>query len=160
MKKLNRFALTAIMSLFALSAFAQTDWDFEWEQYHIVFTLAEDFKVTTNTAEEFTAQGDGMQFGIFPFSDESVDHSNIADYTVEIAKSIELEEVDDADVVELNGLQGAYVEGYKDGARVVLLGFLDPNSDTNFFSVITFADDDKTAEEEAVRIIKSFRKKK
>ena len=159
MKKLNRLALIAIMSLFALSAYSQNDWDYTWDQYNITFTLAEDFKVTTNAADEFTAKGDGMEFGIFPFTDETVDHTNITDYTVEIAKSVELEEVDDADVVTLNGLKGAYVEGYKDGSRVVLLGFLDPDSDTNFFAIITFADDDKNAEDEAVRIIKSFRKK-
>lgn len=158
MKKLNRLVSIAILSLFALAAHAQTD--YTWDQYHITFTLANDFKVISNTGEEFTAQGDGMEFGIFPFADESIDHTNIAEFTVEIAKSVELEEVDDADVVELNGLKGAYVEGYKDGSRVVLLGFIDPGSDTNFFSIITFGDDDKVAEDEAVAIIKSFRKKK
>jgi hypothetical protein len=159
MKELCRIGLVAVLSLFSLAAYSQDDWDYEWEQYHIVFTLAEDFKVTSNTAEEFVASGDGMEFGIFPFSDETVDHSNITEYTIAIAKTLKLEELDDVDVLNLNGLKGAYVEGYKEGVRIVLLGFIDPESDTNFFSVISFADDDKNAEDETVRIIKSFRKK-
>ncbi len=159
MKELCRIGLVAVLSLFSLAAYSQDDWDYEWEQYHIVFTLAEDFKVTSNTADEFVASGDGMEFGIFPFSDETVDHSNITEYTIAIAKTLKLEELDDVDVLDLNGLKGAYVEGYKEGVRIVLLGFIDPESDTNFFSVISFADDDKNAEDETVRIIKSFRKK-
>jgi hypothetical protein len=153
-------SLFFILCLFSLNnAHAQKTYDFEWEHYSIVFNLAEDFKVVTNTAEEFSAVGDGMEFAIFPFNDASLDASDIADYTVEIAKSLELEEIDDADVLKLNGLTGAYVEGYKAGDRVVLLGFMDPGSATNFFATITFGDDDKNAEDEAVRMIKSFRKK-
>lgn len=153
-----RITMFLLLSFFTVAVQAQ-DVDFEWTQHHIKFTLSEDFRVTANSAEEFTASGDGMEFGIFPFSDNTLDHSNIAEYTVEIAKSLELEEVDDVDVLSLNGLEGAYVEGYKDGDRVVLLGFIDPSSDTNFFAVITFADDDPEAEKEAVRMIESFRKK-
>lgn len=153
-----RFTLFLLLSFVTVAVQAQ-DVDFEWTQHNIKFTLAEDFKVTANSGDEFTASGDGMEFGIFPFSDNTIDHSNIAEYTVEIAKTLELEQVDDADVLSLNGLKGAYVEGFKDGNRVVLLGFIDPNSDTNFFSVITFDDTDAEAEKEAIRMIKSFRKK-
>lgn len=154
-----------ILLVFLLAGFtksdlySQKDYDYEWKQHNIVFTLPEDFKEVTNKADEFTASGDGMEFGIFPFSDASVDHSNITAYTIAIAKHIKLEELDDVDVMELNGLQGAYVEGFKEGARVVVLGFIDPDSDTNFFAMITFKDDDGVAEDEAVRILKSLRKK-
>jgi len=70
-----------------------------------------------------------------------------------------MEQLDDVDVAELNGLKGAYVEGYKDGLRIIILGFIDEESDTNFFATISFKDDDKEAEDEAVRMITSFRKK-
>ena len=152
-----KFQFIAFLALVSFNASAQTDW--EWSQHHIAFTLADDFKPVTNTGDEFTAKGDGMDFSIFPFGDQEIDHSSIADYTIEIAKSVELEQVDDADVIEINGLKGAYVEGYKEGHRVVLLGFIDPESETNFFAVITFADDDAEAEQEAIRMIRSFRKK-
>ncbi|MEP7269267.1 MAG: hypothetical protein ABI844_16730 [Saprospiraceae bacterium] len=145
--------------LFAINLSAQKDIDYEWAQHQIIFTLAEDFKPITNTADEFTAQGDGMDFGIFPFSDNTLDHSNITAYTLQVAKSLKMEQLDDVDVIELNGLEGAYVEGYKDGRRIITLGFIDPASDTNFFAVITFGDDDQEAEEEAIRMIESIRKK-
>jgi hypothetical protein len=152
-----RICLIAIFSMFAISVSAQTDW--EWAQHHIAFTLANDFKPVTNNGEEFTASGDGMEFGLFPFPDQTLDHSDIAAYTIAIATSLELTEVDDADVIEMNGLKGAYVEGFKDGNRIVMLGFIDPATETNFFAFITFADDDQEAENEAIRMIKSFRKK-
>lgn len=155
----NRWIFILLCLIGLNTAYAQKTFDYEWDHYSIVFNLAEDFKVVSNTSEEFTAVGDGMEFAIFPFNDASIDAGDIADYTVEIAKSLELEEIDDADVLKLNGLSGAFVEGYKDGDRVVLLGFIDPESATNFFATITFADDDKNAEDEAVRMIKSFGKK-
>jgi hypothetical protein len=159
MNQLCRIGLVALLSFVSVAAFSQDKWDFEWDQHNIAFTLAEDFKVVTNDGDEFSAKGDGMDFSIFPFSDNSIDHSNITEYTIAIAKTLELERLDDVDVLDLNGLKGAYVEGSKEGARVVLLGFIDPESDTNFFAVITFADDDDEATAEAIRMIKSFRKK-
>ena len=159
MKKLLNFILVLVSSLTISSLNAQQDWDFEWTQHNIIFTLAEDFKVITNTADEFTAKGDGMDFGIFPFNDNSVDQTDMISYTLAIAKSLNMEQLDDVDVIEMNGLKGSYVEGYKDGQRIVTLGFIDPESATNFFAVITFADNDEVAENEAVRMITSLRKK-
>lgn len=160
MFRIYHFAFLILLFLTTtFAAQAQQDWDYEWEQHNISFTLAEDFKTVTNTADEYTAKGDGMEFGIFPFADETIDATDISAYTLEVAKSLKLEQVDDADVLELNGLKGAYVEGYKEGDRIILLGFIDPSSATNFFSVITFGDNDEVAEDEAVRMISSIRKK-
>jgi len=38
------------------------------------------------------------------------------------------------------------------------MGVIDPNSDTNFFVIITFLDGDTNAVDEAVNICKSIRK--
>ncbi len=159
---MKRFLLLtlSIVAFYSIQGNSQSDYDYEWAHHNIAFTLAEDFKAVTNTADEFTARGDGMEFGIFPFSDATVDHSNITAYTIAIAKHIQLEELDDVDVVNLNGLNGAYVEGYKSGSRLIVLGFIDPDTDTNFFATISFNDNDAVAEEEAIRIITSLRKKK
>jgi len=151
------FVLLLLTTTFAVQA--QEDWNYEWEHYNISFTLAEDFKTVTNTADEYTAKGDGMEFGIFPFADETIDATDISAYTLEVAKSLKLEQLDDADVLKLNGLDGAYIEGYIEGDRVILLGFIDPSSATNFFALITFGDNDAVAEDEAVRMISSIRKK-
>jgi hypothetical protein len=155
----SRLVLFTLVCLATLTVQAQEYWNYEWSKYNLSFSLANDFKEVTNTADEFTAVGDGMEFAIFPFNDASIDHSDIAVYTLSIAKSLELEELDDVDVLDMNGLKGAYVEGYKDGDRIVLLGFIDPSSETNFFATITFGDDDSVAEDEAVRMITSIGKK-
>lgn len=155
-KMMRTFFFLAFLAI-AVQTQAQKDW--VWEQYSIAFTLADDFKPVSNSGEEFIAKGDGMDFSIFPFKDESINDDDIANYTVAVAKSMNLQEIDDADVLKLNGLNGAYVEGYKDGDRVILMGFIDPETDTNFFCVIEFGDTDKEAENEAVRMISSIRKK-
>lgn len=160
MKVLIRASFMFMLLFAVVKTQAQRYYDYEWTQYKVVFSLAGDFKPVVNNAEEFSAVGDGMEISIFPFNDNSISHDDIAEYTVAIAESMEAEEIDDADVIQLNGLKGAFVEAYKDGDRVVILGFIDPVSDSNFFAVITFADDDAEAEDEAVRIIRSFRKKK
>lgn len=156
---MNRIYLSSFFLFLTISVFSQKKFDYTWDHYSLVFTLASDFKPVTNNAEEFVAKGDGMEFSIFPFNDNSVKHDDIAAYTMDIAKSIKMEQLDDVDVIELNGLKGAYVEGYKDGDRIITLGFIDPESDTNFFCVITFGDKDKVAEAEAIEMIKSIRKK-
>ena len=160
MFRIYHFAFLILLFLTTTFAVqAQQDWDYEWEHHHISFTLAEDFKTVTNTADEYTAKGDGMEFAIFPFADETIDATDIIAYTTAVGKSLKLEQLDDADVLELNGLEGAYIQGYKEGDRIILVGFIDPLSATNFFALITFGDNDAVAEDEAVRMLKSIRKK-
>ncbi len=132
--------------------------DYTWDEYGIGFKLAPDFKEKVNNIEEFTADGDGMSLSIIPFKDETIDDSDIVKYTIGIAKSLNLEGIHDVDVISLKGFEGGYVEGVKDGAKVFLMGLIDPKSDTNFFVVITFLDNDAEATKEAVNICTSFRK--
>ena len=48
---------------------------------------------------------------------------------------------------------GYYVEGFKDGERVMLAGVIDVQSRTNFFIIITFDDKDDVAEKDALKIL-------
>ena len=156
---MKKFSFLVAFLFVANLAICQTDWDYEWEHYNIAFTLSDKFKVLKNTADEFTAQGNGISVSLFPFEDGSIDHTNITKYVLDIAKSVELEELDDVDIVELNGLKGAYVEGYKAGDRIIVLGFIDETSHTNFFATLNFADDDAKSEAAAIAILQSIRKK-
>ncbi|MBC7884575.1 MAG: hypothetical protein H7X99_03825 [Saprospiraceae bacterium] len=131
---------------------------YTWDEYGISFTLADDFKETVNNAEEFSADGDGMSLSIIPFLDESIDDSDITGYTMSIAASLNLGRIDDVSVIDVNGFKGAYAEGASDGAKIFIMGLIDPNSATNFFVIITFLDEDANAIEEAVNICKSIRK--
>lgn len=131
---------------------------YSWDEYGISFTLADDFRENTNNIEEFSASGDGMEMSIFPFKDANINDDDISQYTIGIAESIQMQEVDDVDLITLNDFKGGYVEGVKDGTRMFLMGLIDPNSDTNFFVLIAFANKDDEAVKEAVNIVKSIKK--
>lgn len=152
--------MKAFASIFflALSLSLSAQQKYTWDEYGISFSLADDFRETVNNIEEFSADGDGMSMSIIPFKDESIDDSDITKYTIGIAKSLNLEGIQDVDVISINNFEGGYVEGVKDGAKIFLMGLIDPNSATNFFVIITFIDEDKEAIKEAINICKSIRK--
>ena len=131
---------------------------YTWNEYGIGFTLADDFVEEANSIDEFSATGDGMSMSIIPFKDSSVSDNDITAYTIEIAQSLNLQEIDDVNVLEMNDFIGGYVEGYKDGVKIFLMGLIDPDTDTNFFVIITFVDQDVNATEEAINIVTSIHK--
>jgi hypothetical protein len=131
---------------------------YTWDEYGISFTLADDFKETVNTIDEFSASGDGMELAIIPFKDESIDDTDINAYTMSIAASLNLQRIEDVSVIDINGFKGGYAEGVLDGAKIFIMGLIDPTSDTNFFVIITFLDKDENATEEAVNICTSIKK--
>lgn len=132
--------------------------NYTWDEYGISFSLADDFKETVNNIEEFSAVGDGMDMSIIPFKDETIDDTDITGYTMAIAASLNLGRIDDVSTIDFNGFKGGYAEGEKDGVKLFLMGLIDPNSDTNFFVIISFLDQDQNAIDEAINICKSIRK--
>lgn len=132
--------------------------NYTWDEYGISFSLADDFRETVNNIEEFSAKGDGMDMSIIPFKDETIDDADITTYTMSIAASLELGRIDDVSKIDINGFKGGYAEGEKDGAKIFIMGLIDPNSDTNFFIIISFLDQDQNAIDEAINICKSIRK--
>ena len=120
--------------------------------------MADDFRETVNNIEEFSAVGDGMDMSIIPFKDETIDDTDITGYTMAIAASLNLGRIDDVSTIDFNGFKGGYAEGEKDGVKLFLMGLIDPNSDTNFFVIISFLDQDQNAIDEAINICKSIRK--
>ena len=92
--------------------------------------------------------------------EEDITLETMADALAEAAIAIEMEEVDRVLELTGNGLDGFYVEGFKNGHRVMLSGFIDPKSQTNFMMVITFLDDDNVADEDGIAIINSVRSNK
>lgn len=131
---------------------------YKWEEYGITFSLADDFKEVVNNIDEFSAVGDGMEMSIIPFADETIDDNDITAYTIAIAASLELDIIDDINVININGFKGGYAEGVSQGEKIFLMGLIDPNSDTNFFVIITFLDQDQNAIDEAIEICRSFQK--
>ncbi|MFZ1749390.1 MAG: hypothetical protein WAU01_04340, partial [Saprospiraceae bacterium] len=116
------------------------------------------FREVTNNLEEFSAVGDGMEISIIPFKDASIDDSDISAYTMAIAESLHLDRIDDVNIIDINGFKGGYAEGAKDGDKIFVMGLIDPDTETNFFVIITFMDDDANAIDEAINICNSIHK--
>ena len=128
-----------------------------WEKYKIQITVPDDFKVTKNTNEDFEMVGDGMELSIGIF-EGSISLDDLEEATIAGAKAIKMTEIDQAHETKINQLEGFFVEGFLDEDRVMFAGLLDPRTKTNMFVAITFADDDKNAEEEAFKILNSLKR--
>jgi hypothetical protein len=153
MKQLGLFIL---LTLFTYKMDAQHE--YTWEEYGISFSLADDFKETVNNIEEFSATGDGMEMSIIPFKDGSIDDNDITTYTMSVAASLKLDKIEDISTIDINGFKGGYAEGVQDGAKIFIMGLIDPDSETNFFVMIVFQDKDQNAIDEAINICKSIHK--
>lgn len=153
---MKNILLAILFFIISLSAYSQQV--YTWDDYGITFTLADDFVEKVSNGEEFTASGEGMELTILPFKDETVAHADITSYTMSIASSMNFQRIDDISTIKFNGFEGGYAEGVSDGVKVFIMGLLDPDSDTNFFVIIAFTDQDKYAIEEAINICKSIKR--
>lgn len=150
MKKL----FLAILLAFAFDGIAQST--YQWDYYGLKIDVPDDFKVTKNTDTEFEMSGKHMMLFMYLFEEDiSVEEMDMA--IAEAALSLSMSEIDAAQKISGDGLDGYYVEGFKDGMRVMLAGMIDPNSKTNFMLMITFQDDDQKSENRAMDIINSVR---
>ncbi|HAQ38040.1 MAG TPA: hypothetical protein PLU49_10405 [Saprospiraceae bacterium] len=145
-----------LIIFFSICHFTYSQQQYEWHTYGISFSLADDFVETVNNIDEFSAVGDGMELSIVPFKNDEIDATDIASFTLEIAASLDFERIDDISLIEFNNFEGAYAEGVSDGVKVFIMGLIDPDSDTNFFIIISFLDEDENAIEEAINICTSI----
>ena len=158
-QSIRLFAIVALFLSSTAFTFIALNQTYVWDAYKIQITVPDDFKVVKNTNENFEMTGDGMALFMDVF-EKDITKEDMDEATVAGAKAMKLNEIDAAHELSTNGLEGYYVEGEKDGDRVMFAGLIDPNSHTNFFTAITFDDEDKTAEADALRIMMSLRKVK
>jgi len=151
--KLTTLIIIVFSLFYSHNSIAQED--YEWN--NMAFTLTDDFDVIRQGRNELIAEGDGIEISVEAFKDNEIDADNMSDFTIALAASLNLEEIDDVAELELNGLEGAYVEGYKNGDRIFLMGMIDPDTDDNFVVIITFDDEDDFAEKTAIFVLQSFR---
>lgn len=144
---------TLLLVLVAVSGFSQKN--YVWKQYNIQITVPNDFKVVKNTSKEFEMKGEGMELSML-IHEENVAIEDLDDAAIEGAKAMKLQEIDEAHQVKVNEFLGFYVEGFKDGNRIMFACLGNPKSHTNFFIAIMFDDEDKVAEEDALEILNSL----
>lgn len=160
MKKHVSSLLALLFLVVALTSFnneAKAQKVFEWKDYKLQITVPNDFRIRKNTSETFEMKGEGMEL-IMNIVEEDITLEDLEEATIAGADEMELDEIDEATEVSSNGLKGYYVEGVKDGSRIMFAGMLDPRTQTNFFIAIVFADDDDQAEEDALGILNSIKR--
>jgi hypothetical protein len=152
LKTLLVFALIVSISAFTTAI----DKTYYWEQYNIEITVPRDFKILKNTSNEFELEGDGMEMYMYIWNQKKIAIDDMDEATVTAAKELKLQEIDEEESFKNGDFEGYYVEGFKDGDRVMIAGVIDMNSRTNFFIVLTFDDKDAEAEKEALKILESI----
>jgi hypothetical protein len=155
MKKL----LLSLSLLMIISIAASAQQQVVWNYHKVSMMLHDDFKVTKNTNEEFRAEGDGMEVYV-DIWEENIAVEDMDEAVASYALKLKMTEVDAAHEVHVNGLEGFYVEGFKDGDRILLAGLIVPDSHTNIVVEINFGDNDATAEKDALEILNSIKKMK
>jgi hypothetical protein len=149
----------ATVSLFLLTVCTTmtAQQEYVWDKYKMGITLPDDFKVITNTDNEFECDGIGMHLYINIFEDEKVDFKQIVKETRNIAKTLKFDVTDEVhDFKDDDGFEGRYVLGMKDGQQVMLCGMINTLSAANFWVVIVFEDGDHTAEKDGLAILHSI----
>ncbi|MEO0042717.1 MAG: hypothetical protein RL329_2165 [Bacteroidota bacterium] len=131
--------------------------EYVWEKYKLGITLPNDFKVVTNTSDEFECDGIGMHLYIHIYEDEQVDFKQMAKETHDLAKRLDFDLTEAIhDFIDDDGFEGRYVLGKKDGHQVMLCGMLNTKSAANFWVFIVFEDGDHTAEKDGLAILHSI----
>lgn len=148
--------LAAVLFIIISSFGFITNQTYTWEEYNLEITVPDYLKEKKNDGEDFEMEGRGMTLGMYVF-EEKITKDQMDDAVIKAATEMELKEIDTQYEIEGDGLDGYYVEGYKNGKRVVFAGMIDPKSRTNFFMVITFNDRDQKAETDAEAIVQSVR---
>ena len=148
------FFTTFLLISFSNDSVAQAN-EWEWNEYGIGFATYSDCKVETNNSEEFSSECDGIYVSIFPWKDDNLTVDDLANEVTGIASEIGYAGISDAEEIELNDFEGAFVVGVQDGVNALIIGLLDPNSATNFYIVIAYGDEH---EDDAIGIATSFKK--
>lgn len=156
MMKNNRFALLPISMLF-LGLFATgnlvAQTEMRWDTHGVGFTVPDDFKVSANNAEEYTASNDNLVLSIAPIQDENITKENLSEAVLAMATEMHYDALQEADEINIDDFTGYYIKGKKDGVNAVVMALLDKESSTNLLVVIAY---DDNYFDDAVAIASSF----
>ncbi|MFN0173138.1 MAG: hypothetical protein ACKVU0_00725 [Saprospiraceae bacterium] len=152
MKKLTKVTLFIVCTFILNTAFAQKDW--RWDNHGVGFSAPSNLRITTNNAQEFTAEGSDIILAIYVEQDGEVTKETLADALVAAAEEMEYDNITAVDELQIDDFKGYFVEGTKDGVGAFILTLLDEKSSTNLVVVIAYTS--ATAREKAIAIGDSF----
>ncbi len=121
------------------TAFAQKDW--HWDSHGVGFSAPANLRITTNDANEFSAEGSDLFLTIHAGQDGSVTEDHLAEALVAAAKEMKYDDISAADELEGDDFKGYFVEGTKDGVGAFIILLLDKKSSTNLVIVMAYTTD-------------------
>ena len=145
--------LTSVFALFLSQNALLAQTEMRWDTHGVGFTVPDDFKVSANNAEEYTAANDNLVLSIAPIQDENITKENLSEVVLAMATEMKYDALEEADEINIHDFTGYYIKGKKDGVNAVVIAMLDKESSTNLVVVIAYDDD---YFDEAVAISKSF----
>ena len=153
-----RIKIMAVAAALSLTTFAaQAQKEYLWDHYKMSIELPNDFKIVTNTDDEFECDGDGMHLYMYVFEDEKFSAADMKRETRDLAKRLKFEVKDEEyNINSHDGFEGKYVLGYKDGRQIMLCGLINTKNATNFWILIEFEDGDHVAEKDGLKILESL----
>lgn len=143
--------LSFVVFLSQNALLAQTE--MRWDTHGVGFTVPDDFKVSANNAEEYTASNDNLVLSIAPIQDENITKESLSQVVLAMASEMKYDALEEADEINIDDFTGYYIKGKKDGVNAVVIAMLDKESSTNLLVVIAYDDD---YFDEAVAIARSF----
>lgn len=154
---MKKFSVAFVTAFLFTTIAVQAQQEYVWEHYKMSIELPNDFKVVTNTDNEFECDGVGMHLYMYVYEDHKFTAEDMHTATHDIAKSLKFEVKDEEyNIASHDGFDGKYVLGYKDGLQMMLCGLINKKNATNFWIIIIFEDGDHTAEDEGLKILNSL----
>ena len=149
-----RLSNTILFILMMMSIqFVTGQTEMRWDSYGLGFTLEKGMNIITNNGEEFTAESKDIFLTIHPFTEVNVTEENLIEAVITMAEELELEDISDADVLELSDLYGVYIEGTTNSKSSFLIALMDTESAQNYIVIVLFTERSRDA---AIRLVHSF----
>jgi hypothetical protein len=152
MRKLSQIALFAALFLTTTMAYSQQDW--RWEEHGVGFNAPSNLRITTNNANEFSAEGTDLVLSIYVEQNGEVTEEHLAEALIAAAEEMKYDEITAADELEIDDFKGYFVEGTKDGIGAFIITLLDKKSSTNLVVVIAYTTE--AGREKAIKMGDSF----
>lgn len=149
----KRILLPALMLVFfAGAAFSQSA-TVNWDKHGLGFKVPSDFKVQTNSVDQFSASNDQLQLSVTPITNQELNADQLTEAAVYRAYKLGCPKVTMAKMVEADNFIGSYVEGKNAGKNVIVMTMLDTKTNTSKALVLNYADG---GYDQAISIVTGF----
>lgn len=161
MTKKRIFLLALILTcLFVPAALVAQTVSYTWKKYNLGFAIPKTHEVKDNTADHFESGDDQTWLELIPYKDASASASDaVVKYIKESNFGMEVTNEGDYHVNNLTGYQATCTSTEYPEWYFWIIGYIDPNSENNYISVIWYKRGNDAAYNIAGKIAQSFKAK-